>query len=121
MSLTQLHLLVVPLALAAACSSLTRAEPAKPPAPSTGLAFARASCASCHAVERSGFSHHSSAPSFPVIVNQEGLTKETLSSWLKGAHNYPSEMDFSLKEHEVDALITYMLTLRDRHFRRPRD
>jgi hypothetical protein len=56
-----------------------------------------------------------------VIVNQEGLTAQTLASWLKGAHNYPREMDFALKQHEVDTLVSYMITLRDPNYRRSPD
>ncbi len=120
--MAQPHLSLLPLAFLAACVSLPATAPVRPAAADpAGLAFARASCAACHSVERFGASRNSSAPPFPVIVNQEGLTKETLSFWLKGAHNYPNEMDFTLRDQEVDALVTYMLSLRDPHFKRPRD
>lgn len=56
-----------------------------------------------------------------AIVNQEGLTEETLSTWLRGAHNYPSEMDFYLNDAQVTQLVGYMLTLRDPNYRRPPD
>lgn len=56
-----------------------------------------------------------------MIVNQEGLTAQTLATWLKGAHNYPREMDFALKQHEVDTLVGYMITLRDPNYRRSPD
>ena len=86
-----------------------------------GLNYAQASCASCHGVGRSARSPNSSAPPFEVIVNREGLTAETLSFWLRGAHNYPREMDFYLGDREVEALVAYMLTLRDPNYRRPPD
>ena len=86
-----------------------------------GHAFAQATCAQCHAIERYGASRISNAPPFPAIVNQEGVTAETLSYWLRGAHNYPREMDFYLDDRQVDALVTYLLTLRDPNYRRPPD
>ena len=116
------HLLCLALPLAA-CQSVPAAEPT-PPAPSatsSGQAFAEATCGSCHAVGRYGHSSNSNAPPFMAIVNQEGLTEETLSTWLRGAHNYPSEMDFYLNDRRVSELVAYMLTLRDPNYRRPPD
>ena len=86
-----------------------------------GFNYAQASCGSCHGVGRSARSRNSDAPPFEVIVNREGLTAETLSFWLRGAHNYPREMDFYLGDREVEALVVYMLTLRDPNYRRPPD
>ena len=114
------HLFCLPLFLTA-CQRLPTTEPAVSTIAPEGLAFAQASCGRCHAVERYGTSPISNAPPFPVIVNQEGLTAETLSVWLRGAHNYPSEMDFYLGEREVDSLVTYMLTLKDPNYKRPPD
>lgn len=100
------------LAAAAACHSVT---PAAGPHP--GLAFAQASCGGCHAVERIGLSPNPDAPPFAAIVNQPGLTDETLGTWLRDAHNYPEEMEFYLEGPEVDALVAYMITLRDPDYR----
>lgn len=88
---------------------------------SQGQAFAETSCGGCHAVARYGASSNPNAPPFPAIANQEGLTAETLSFWLRGAHNYPSEMDFYLYDRQVDELVAYMLTLKDANYRRPPD
>ena len=107
--------------LLAACQELPSAEPGVASTASAGRAFAEASCGQCHAVGLSEMSHNANSPPFPVIVNQEGVTAETLSAWLKGAHNYPREMDFYLGEREVDALVAYMLTLKDPNFKRPAD
>ncbi len=115
-----LNLLCLTL-LITACQNLPSSDPAPSTIPPRGQAFAQASCGGCHAVGRSGTSSNSNAPPFPAIVNQEGLTAETLSFWLRGAHNYPREMDFYLGEREVDALVAYMLTLRDPNYRRPPD
>jgi mono/diheme cytochrome c family protein len=115
-----LRLVWLPLSLAA-CQDLPSVAPAPSAAAVEGKALAQASCAECHAIEAYGTSSNSNAPPFPVIVNQEGVTAETLSFWLRGAHNYPREMDFYLDERKVDALVAYLLTLRDPNYRRPPD
>jgi mono/diheme cytochrome c family protein len=114
------HFLCLPL-LAAACQNLPSAEPAQVTTPPRGQAFAQTSCSGCHAVGLYGTSPNPNAPPFGAIANQEGLTADTLSYWLRGAHNYPSEMNFALGEREVDTLVAYMLTLRDPNYRRPSD
>ena len=115
-----LRLLFLPLLLAA-CQQHPLVDSAPSAFSSQGRAFAQASCASCHAIGPEGSSSNPNAPPFPAIVNQEGATAETLSTWLRGAHNYPREMDFQLREPEVDALLAYLLTLRDPNYRRPPD
>lgn len=107
--------------LFAACTNTPAAERATPAEAVQGKAFAQASCASCHSIERYGHSPNPNSPPFPAIANQEGLTSETLTTWLRGAHNYPREMDFYLQEQQADALVAYMLTLRDPNYRRPSD
>jgi len=81
------------------------------------LAFAQAACGGCHAVERYGASPNPDSPPFAAIVNQPGLTRETLGTWLRDAHNYPEEMEFSLDGPEVGRLVDHMLTLRDPNYR----
>ena len=112
-------LLVLGLALAgatAACQPLSPAgEIAAEPHP--GKAFAQASCGGCHAIDRRSVSPNPNAPPFAAIVNQEGLTGNTLAAWLRNAHNYPDEMKFSLDGHKVDDLVAYMITLRDPNYR----
>ena len=115
-----LPLLSLPLLLAA-CQELPAVEQAAPLAISQGQDFAQSSCGECHAVGRYGTSPNAKAPPFPVIVNQEGVTAETLSVWLRGAHNYPREMDFHLGERDVEKLVAHMLTLQDPNFVRPPD
>ena len=113
------HLFCLPLLLVA-LHSLPAKEPSRSVV-SWGHDFARSSCGACHAVGRNEVSRRSNAPPFPVIVNQEGLTADTLSVWLRGAHNYPGEMNFYLTDRQVDGLVAYMLTLKDPNFRRPPD
>ena len=80
------------------------------------LVFAQAACADCHAVEATDLSPNPNAPSFAAIANREGLTAQTLSAFLRDAHNYPEAMDFDLDPSQVDALTQYMLTLRDEDY-----
>lgn len=115
----KLSLVCLSLAIGA-CQQVSAPPPTTLPLAAQGKAVAEASCSSCHAIEL-GRSSYSEAPSFPVIANQEGVTAETLSVWLSGAHNYPREMDFALQEAEVNALVAYLLTLTDPNFRRPAD
>lgn len=116
------HLLCLGLAVAALQTLPSDAAP-RPSrsAVARGQAFAQANCSGCHAIGRTGHSSYSDAPPFMAIVNHEGLTRQTLSTWLRGAHNFPREMDFYLNDDHVRALVAYMLTLRDPHYRRPPD
>ncbi|MFB0613545.1 c-type cytochrome [Aurantiacibacter poecillastricola] len=75
-------------------------------------ALAQAACGGCHSVEAYGLSPNSDAPEFPAIANRRNLTRETLTTWLVDAHNYPEEMDFYLEDDEVQQLVDYILTLR---------
>jgi mono/diheme cytochrome c family protein len=111
------YLLALALGLAA-CQP--QAQAGRPPAavtPPSGLALAQGACGGCHALEPHRASPNPQAPAFSAIVNQGGLTDETLGSWLRDAHNYPEEMEFTLDAGEVDQLVAFMLTLRDPGFR----
>ena len=112
-------LLVFGLALAGAAAACQPLSPTgqTPAEPRPGLAFAKASCGGCHAIDQRSVSPSPDAPPFAAIVNQEGVTANTLSSWLRNAHNYPDEMKFSLEGRSVDDLVDYMLTLRDPNYR----
>ena len=116
-----IRLLCLPLLLTASYALPASEPPARNAASRAGHDLAYSSCSACHAIDTNGTSRRSNAPPFPVIVNQEGLTADTLSVWLRGAHNYPGEMDFYLNDAKVDALVAYMLTLKDPKFRRPAD
>ena len=109
--------------LALACAAIaTACQPAPPPgraaeASHPGLAFARSSCGGCHALDQRSVSPNPNAPPFAAVVNQEGLTRNTLAAWLRNAHNYPAEMKLTLDQRRVDDISAYMLTLRDPNFR----
>jgi mono/diheme cytochrome c family protein len=107
-----------PLALAVTASACqpTAGGPASA-ASHAGLAFAKSACGGCHAVEQRSVSPNPGAPPFARIVNQQGVTRNTLAAWLRDAHNYPSEMNFTLDGRKVDDLVAYMLTLRDPNYR----
>jgi mono/diheme cytochrome c family protein len=104
--------------LLGACQQQQLVHPSALASQTRGHAFAQATCAACHAIERgSVLSPNPHARSFPAIVNQQGLTAATLSSWLREAHNYPAEMEFQLDSGTVDDLVAYMLTLTDPNYR----
>ena len=86
-------------------SASAAAEPNPP-------AFVEAACGDCHSVEPAFLSPNPNAPSFASIANREGLTDDTLSSWLADAHNYPELMDFDLNADQIDVVADYMITLR---------
>ncbi len=101
-----------------ACQVQSPIAAPKPALSSRGHTLAVASCGACHAVDPNlSQSPNPDAPSFPAIVNKEGLTTETLSVWLRDAHNYPNEMQFELEPGKVEDLVTYMLTLKDPNYR----
>lgn len=81
--------------------------------------LAQAACSQCHSIEPVGLSPNPEAPEWPVIANTPGLTRETLTTWLLEAHNYPEQMDFYLEEDEVEMLIDYMLTLQSDEYHPP--
>ena len=82
-------------------------------------ALAQAACAGCHSIEPYGLSPNADAPEWPAIANTRGLTRETLTTWMIDAHNYPADMDFYLEDDEVEQLVDYMLTLRRADYRPP--
>ena len=82
------------------------------------LAFVQAACGGCHAVEEPGLSPNPASPTFADIANREGLSHETLVTWLTDAHNYPEVMDFDLDPPQVDDIADYILTLRSDNYRK---
>ncbi len=74
-------------------------------------------CGSCHAVTPGAVSPLPQAPSFPSIANREGLTRETLTTYLRDAHNYPDIMDVGLTDEDVRLVVDYMISLKDPDYR----
>ncbi|MBE5074281.1 hypothetical protein IM511_08175 [Erythrobacteraceae bacterium E2-1 Yellow Sea] len=85
------------------------------------LAFVQAACGGCHSVETTDLSPNPQAPRWVDIANRTGLSEDTLSSWLRDAHNYPEMMDFDLDGDQVDMIAAYMLTLRSPDYKRAPD
>lgn len=105
--------------LLAACQPVAPPEPAAPPVDHRVLAFAQGACGSCHAVEHDALSPNALAPEWPRIVNTPGLTSATLESWLRDAHNYPEEMDFTLGVPQIEELVAYMMSLQRADYQPP--
>jgi len=102
----------------AACQASPPLQRSASPSQFRGQAYAQASCSSCHAIRPGATSSpNPQAPPFVSIVNQEGLSRQTLNTWLRDAHNYPDEMAFELNAGQVDDLVSYMLTLKDPRFK----
>lgn len=112
-----LALSLLPLGLAA-CQT-TGAPTAAASPTSDAHALAQAACSQCHSVEAHGLSPNPKAPEFPVIANSQGLTRASLTNWLRNAHNYPEEMDFYLEDDEVAGLVSYILSLEDDEYQPP--
>ena len=74
-------------------------------------------CGSCHAVTPDTLSPLPQAPTFPAIANREGLTRETLTAYLRDAHNYPDIMDVGLTDEDVALIVGYMVSLQDEDYR----
>lgn len=74
-------------------------------------------CGSCHAVTPGTLSPLPQAPTFTSIANREGLTRETLTTYLRDAHNYPDIMDVGLTDEDVALVVDYMLSLKDPDYR----
>lgn len=82
-----------------------------------GLAFAKTRCAGCHGLTKDAGSPNPEAPPFEAVANQDGLTRSTLSEFLRNSHNFPAAMNFAIAPREGDALAAYMLTLKRPDYR----
>ena len=99
------------LSALAACAPKAPATATPSLSAQRGLAFAKANCAGCHAVEGSGTSPNAEAPAFAAIANMPDLTGETLRQYLRDSHNYPAAMNFTVEPAEIDDLADYVVTL----------
>lgn len=123
------------LPLAALCACQTTSEDPLPPPPQAASSvmppkaelegardahgFVQAACGGCHSVEAIGVSPNPRSPTFADIANRPGLTQETLTVWLRDAHNYPDEMDFDLETPQVGEVAAYILSLRSADYHPP--
>ncbi|WP_156423805.1 hypothetical protein [Erythrobacter sp. YT30] len=73
-------------------------------------------CGDCHGVEPPFLSPNPSAPSFADIANRQGMSEESLTSWLIEAHNYPELMDFELSESEAGEVARYLISLQSEDY-----
>lgn len=86
-----------------------------------GLAFAQSHCAQCHGVASGAISRNPESPPFEAVVNAPGLTRETLTVFLRDSHNFPATMNFEIEPAQIDDLAAYMITLRREGYRPPFD
>lgn len=78
----------------------------------SGGALAVRWCTACHVVEASQRLASDSAPSFRAIAARTDTTAATLDRYLSTGHTLMP--DFSLSTQERDALVTYILSLRQK-------
>ena len=78
-----------------------------------GLNYARKVCAACHNVQRSDAkSPNSKAPPFKQIANTPGMSVTALTVWSRTTH--PTMPNLIIEPNDMDDLIAYILSLRDR-------
>ena len=81
----------------------------------SGLDYAEAVCAECHAVKKDErVSPHERAPAF---ANTRGMSEMALRVWFQSPH--PSMPNLTLREKTADDLVAYIMSLKQG--RRPRN
>jgi len=93
-------------------ASLLMPLPAAAQTVQTGGALAVRWCTACHVVEASQRLATDSAPSFRAIAARTDSTAATLDRYLSVGHTLMP--DFSLSSQERNALVTYILSLREK-------
>ena len=104
-------------ALAACAAAQSPEPPAAAPVPAEfhgdaqrGLAYARASCASCHAVEVGHMlSPAPQAPAFEELASTPGMTGRALRAWLNSPHETMPHL--IVDPDAVDDLAAYLAAL----------
>jgi mono/diheme cytochrome c family protein len=113
-----------------ACQSASQVEtspvPAVAAAPAAlsgpakaGFELSEALCSGCHAIKAGTISPNPMSPTFAMIANSAGLTRETLSEYLRDSHNYPETMNFEVVEEDSYVLAAYIITLRSDDYTPP--
>jgi cytochrome c553 len=77
-----------------------------------GLKLARNRCSDCHAVEAGRSSALPRAPSFAAISRTSGLTRTSLTNWMRGHRPLWSDMFFEIPAEHIDDLVAYIITLK---------
>ena len=78
-----------------------------------GLSYAQRVCATCHNVLRTeAASPNSRAPTFKRIANTPGMSVTALTVWSRTTH--PTMPNLVIDANDMDDLIAYILSLRDR-------
>lgn len=77
--------------------------------PEDGLRLARQWCVSCHIVEPGAGGSDAARP-FESVANDPYFTEDGLRAWLANPH--PPMPNFDLTRVEVEALVTYIGSLR---------
>lgn len=102
-----MHYHALPIALLLASIATTAHGQSAP----RGLAFARANCAACHAIDRSSESPLKAAPPFRTLHKRypvENLA-EALAEGISTGH--PAMPEFSLAPAQIGDLIAFLKTL----------
>jgi mono/diheme cytochrome c family protein len=77
----------------------------------SGLNYAEAVCAECHAVKKGQrTSPHERATAFETVANARGMSPMALRVWFQSPH--PSMPNLVLKEKTADDLIAYIMSLK---------
>jgi mono/diheme cytochrome c family protein len=98
-------LIVLSIALAESAQALEAGDAA------SGLNYAEAVCAECHAVKKGQrVSPHERAPAFELVANARGMTDMALRVWFQSPH--PSMPNLVLREKTADDLIAYIMSLK---------
>lgn len=82
--------------------------------PATGRAFALQACTPCHVVSADQLSpkRFANAPAFQAIANTRAMTGSALRAFLSTSH--PTMPNLILSGKEMDDVVAYILSLRDR-------
>lgn len=77
-----------------------------------GQKIARDRCSDCHAVEPGQVTPGISPPSFAVVANRPGQTREGLARWLRTQNSHPKAMYFEIPAERIDDISAYVIALR---------
>lgn len=102
---------ILGLLVAGTLAGTLLAARAATPEQSEGEAFARASCATCHAVDRGGrLSPNDAAPPFSELAANPAITALALRVMLQTSHQ--SMPNLSLTPDQTAAVVAYILAMR---------